>query len=72
MNNLTEEGSTRGKGSSSSYTSGDNRPRGQIFRGSSTGSRTTSHDRYNMNALLGDMVPRTGVMGIKEEIIPAI
>ena len=38
-------GSTRGRGSSSSHTTGDNRPRGQNIRGSSTGNRSTSHER---------------------------
>ena len=38
-------GSIRGRGDSSSYTSGDNRPRDQNFRGSSTGNRPTSHKR---------------------------
>ena len=71
-NRRTTYGSTTGKGSSSSYTSGDNRPRGQNFRGSSTGNGPTSHDRHNVNALLGDMIPRNGIMGIEEEIIPAI
>ena len=35
--------STRGRGNSSSYTSVDNRPRGQNFRESSAGNRPTSH-----------------------------
>ena len=38
-------GSTRGRENTSSYTSGDNRPRGQNFRGSLTGNRPTSHER---------------------------
>ena len=38
-------GSTRGRGSSSSYATGDNRPRGPNIRGSSTGNRPTSNQR---------------------------
>ena len=38
-------GSTRGRGSSSSYATGDNRSRGPNIRGSSTGNRTTSNER---------------------------
>ena len=38
-------GSPRGRGSSSSYATGDNRPRGPIIRGSSTGNRPTSNER---------------------------
>ena len=38
-------GSTRGKGSSSSYATGDNRTRGPNIRGSSTGNRQTSNER---------------------------
>ena len=38
-------GSTRGSGSSSSYATGDNRPRGPNIRGSSTGNRPTSNER---------------------------
>ena len=38
-------GSTRGRGSSSSYATGDNRPRGPNIRGSSTGNRQTSNER---------------------------
>ena len=38
-------GSTRGRGSSSSYATGDNRPRGPNIRGSSTGNRPTSNER---------------------------
>ena len=38
-------GSTRGRGSSSSYATGDKRPRGPNIRGSSTGNRTTSNQR---------------------------
>ena len=37
--------STRGRGSSSSYTTGDNRPRGPNIRESSTGNRPTSNER---------------------------
>ena len=38
-------GSTRGRGSSSSYATGDNRPWGPNIRGKSTGNRTTSNER---------------------------
>ena len=38
-------GSTRGRGSSSSDATGDNRPRGPNIRGSSTGNRPTSNQR---------------------------
>ena len=38
-------GSTRGRGSSSSYATGDNRTRGPNIRGSSTGNRQTSNER---------------------------
>ena len=37
--------STRGRGSSSSYATGDNRTRGSDIRGSSTGNRQTSNER---------------------------
>ena len=38
-------GSTRGRGSSSNYATGDNRSRGPNIRGSSTGNRQTSDER---------------------------
>ena len=38
-------GSTRGRGSSAGYTTGDNRKWGPNFRGSSTGNRQTSNER---------------------------
>ena len=38
-------GSTRGRGSSSSYATGDKRPRGPNIRGSSTSNRPTSNER---------------------------
>ena len=38
-------GSTRGRGSSSSYVTGDKRPRGPNIRGSSTGNRLASNER---------------------------
>ena len=38
-------GSTRGRGSSSSYATGDNRPRGPYIRGRSTGNIPTSNKR---------------------------
>ena len=38
-------GSTRGRRSSSSYATGDNRPRGPNIRGSSSGKRPTSNER---------------------------
>ena len=38
-------GSTRGRGSSSSCATGDNRPRGSHIRGSSTGNKPTSNER---------------------------
>ena len=44
-NRRRTHGSTRGRGSSSSHATGDNRPRGPNIRGSSTGNRTTSKQR---------------------------
>ena len=38
-------GSTRGRGSSSSYATGKNKTRGPNIRGSSTGNRPTSNER---------------------------
>ena len=38
-------GSTRGRGSSSSYATEDNRPHGRNITGSSTGNRPTSNER---------------------------
>ena len=38
-------GSTRGRGSSSGYTTGDNRPRGPNIKVSSNGNRQTSNER---------------------------
>ena len=43
--------STRGRGSSSSYATGDNRPRGPNITGSSTGNRTTSNKRPTQDTL---------------------
>ena len=63
-------GSTRGRGSSSSYATGDNRPMGLNIRGSSTDNRPTSNERPTQYTLrLGDEIPLTGVMQIKEEVI---
>ena len=44
-NRRRTHGSTRGRGSSSSYATGDNRPRGPNIRASSTGNRLTSNER---------------------------
>ena len=44
-NRRKTHGSTRGRGSSTSYATGDNRPRGPNIRGSSTGNRPTSNER---------------------------
>ena len=44
-NRRRTHGSTRGKGSSSSYATGDKRPRDPNIRGSSTGNRPTSNER---------------------------
>ena len=44
-NRRTTYGSTRGRGSSSSYATWDNRPRGPNIKGSSTGYRPISNDR---------------------------
>ena len=43
-------GSTRGRGSSSSYATGDNRPRGLNISGGSFGNRPTSDERPTRNA----------------------
>ena len=64
-------GSTRGRGSSSSYAWGDNRPRGPNIRGSSTGNRPISNER-STHMRQGDVIPRTGIKRIKGEVIPAI
>ena len=47
MNKPIEEGhgSTRGRGSSSSYATGDNRPRDPNIRGTSNGNRPTSNEQ---------------------------
>ena len=45
LNRRRTHGSTRGRGSSSSFATGDNRPRGPNIRGSSTGNRPTSDER---------------------------
>ena len=74
MNKPTEEehGSTRGRGSSSSYTTGDNRPRGQISEEvQMTTDRPQTRVRCRTQMRLGDVIPQIGVMRIKEEIIPA-
>ena len=66
-------GSTRGRGSSSGYATGDNRTRGPNIRRSSTGnSRPKTKDRRKIDMRSGDVTPRTGVMRAKEETIPAI
>ena len=50
-NRRRTHGSTRGRGSSSSYATGDNRPRGPNIRGSSTGNRPTSNKRPTQDTL---------------------
>ena len=66
-------GSTRGRGSSSSYATGDNSPRGPNIRGSSTGTRPTSNERPTQDThATGRCDFITRVMGIKEEVITAI
>ena len=50
-NRRRTNGSTRGRGSSSSYATGDNRPRGPNIRGSSTGKRPTSNERPTQDRL---------------------
>ena len=45
QNRIRTYGSTRGRGSSLSYATGDNRTRGPNIRGSSTGNRQTSNER---------------------------
>ena len=45
QNRRTTYGSTRGRGNSSSYATGDKRTRGPNIRGSSTGNRQTSKER---------------------------
>ena len=72
-NRRRTSGSTRGRGSSSSYAAGDNRPLGLNIRGSSTDNRPTSNERPTQYTLrLGDEIPLTGVMQIKEEVITVI
>ena len=44
-NRRKTHGSTRGRGSSSSYATGDNKPRGPNIKGNSTGNRPTSNER---------------------------
>ena len=44
-NRRSTYGSTKVRGSSSSYATGDNRPRGQNIRGGSNGNRPTSNER---------------------------
>ena len=44
-NRRRTHGSTRGRGNASSYSTGDNRPRGPSIRGRSTGNRPTSNER---------------------------
>ena len=62
---------TRGRCSSSSYATGENRPRGPNIRGGSTGNRPPSNDNQSRTQMrLGDLIPQTGVMRIKEEIVP--
>ena len=66
-------GSTRGRGSSAGYTTGDNRTWSPNFSGSSTGNRNTSNERPTQAHMrLGQVIPGTGVMRAKEETIPAI
>ena len=64
-------GSTRGRGSSST--------RGPIERGAQTSEeaqlatdRPQKNDRHKIHKRLGDVIPGTGVIGVKEETIPAI
>ena len=72
-NRRRTHGSTRGRGSSSSYVIGDNRARGPNIRGSSTETdRPQTNDRRKIHMRLGDVIPGTRVMRIKEEVIPAI
>ena len=49
-NRRSTYGSTRVRGSSSSYATGDNRPRGKNIRGGSNGNRPTSNERPMQNA----------------------
>ena len=61
-------GSTRGRGSSSSYATGDNKQRGPNIRKGSTGiDRRQTNDQHEMQIRLGDLIPQSGVMRIKEE-----
>ena len=73
QNRRRKYGSTRGRGSSSSNATGDNRTRGPNIRGSPTGNRQTSNERPTQDTYAnGDVIPGTGVMRVKEETIQAI
>ena len=72
-NRRTTYGSTRERGSSSSYATGE------IGHGAQTSEevqlatdRPQTNDRRKIHMRLGDVVPGTGVMRIKEEVIPVI
>ena len=66
-------GSTRGRGSSSSYATGDNKARTQTSEKVRLAlDRPQMNDRRKTHMRLGDVIPGTGVMRIKEEVIPAI
>ena len=66
-------GSTRGRGSSSGYTTRDNRTWGPNGRASSTGSRQTSNERPGeVIPVTGDMRAKGGVMWAKGGTLTAI
>ena len=74
-NRRRTHGSTRGRGISSSYAIGDNRARGPNTgpeHHSTETDRPQTNDRRKIHMRLGDVIPGTGVMRIKEEVIPAI
>ena len=65
-------GSTRDRGSSSSYATGDNRPRGRISEEIQTATdRPQMRDRYRTQIRLRDVIPQAGVNRIKKGIVPA-
>ena len=66
-------GSTRERGSSSSFATADNRTRGNTSEEAKLATdRPQTNDRRKIHMRLGDMITGTGVMRVKEETIPAI
>ena len=67
-------GSTRRRCSSSSYATGDNRPRGaqKSEEVQLATDRPQTNDRRKIHMRLVDVIPGTETMQIKEEVIPAV